>query len=134
MRCLFVVDDIVRFRELAVVLNSGDIAMIMVKEFALAGRLANAGDFDMVIVGVNSFASDSMRFLQGRRIRRCPVVAVTCESGLRRTLLDAGADRVVLLPDDGNDLKLSISMLTGEPVHVPLQISRPRRLWQHFGL
>jgi DNA-binding response OmpR family regulator len=134
MRCLFVVDEIARFREVAVVLDSSDIAMVMVKEFALAERIANAGGFDMVIVGANSFASDSMRFLQRRRVRRCPVVAMTCEPDLRRELFDAGADRVVLLPDDGDGLKLAFTMLVHEPARVLQQSSRRGRLWQHFGL
>jgi DNA-binding response OmpR family regulator len=134
MRCLFVVDDIARFREVGVVLDSRDIAMTMVKEFTLAQRLADAGDFDMAIVGTNSFASDSMRFLQGRRARRCPIVAVTCEPDLRRTLLDAGADRVVLLPDDGDGLKLAFAMLVGESAAVLPRSGRRSRLWRHFGL
>jgi DNA-binding response OmpR family regulator len=134
MRCLFVVDEIARFREVAVVLDSRDIAMLMVKEFALAGRIANAGGFDMVIVGTNSFASDSMRFLQCRRARRCPVIAVTCESDLRRELLEAGADRVVVLPDDDNRLKLALAMLVPEPARVLPRSGKRGRLWQHFGL
>ena len=133
MRCLFVVDEIACFREVAVVLDSHDSAMIMVKEFALAERIANAGSFDMVIVGTNSFASDSMRFLQCRRARRCPVVAVTCEPNLRRELLEAGADRVVLLPDDGDSLKRAFAILIDEPTRV-LPQNRRTRLWRHFGL
>jgi DNA-binding response OmpR family regulator len=117
-----------------VVLDSRDIAMLMVKEFTLAERIANAGGFDLVIVGTNSFASDSMRFLQRRRARRCPVVAVTCESDLRRELLEAGADRVVLLPDDGNRLKLAFATLVAEPTHVLPRSNKRDRLWQHFGL
>jgi DNA-binding response OmpR family regulator len=133
MRCLFVVDEIARFREVAVVLASRDLAMTMVKDFALAERIAKAGGFDVVLVGTNSFASDSMRFLQRRRERRCPVVAVTCESGLRRELLEAGADRVVLLPDDGEQLKRALAVLIPEPAPVPPRSTRRRRLWQHFG-
>jgi DNA-binding response OmpR family regulator len=134
MRCLFVVDEIARFREVAVVLDSHDAAMMMVKDFALAERMANTGHFDIVLVGTNAFASDSMRFLQRRRVRRCPVVAVTCEPGFRRELLEAGADRVVLLPDNGDELKRSFAVLIARPPRVPPRRSGRSRLWQHLGL
>lgn len=39
MRCMFVVDEIARFREVAVVLDSCDSVPIMVKEFALPSEL-----------------------------------------------------------------------------------------------
>jgi len=133
MRCLFVVDDIPRFREVGAVLDSCGAAMTMVRDHRLAERLANTGDFDVVLVGANAIASDSMRFLQRRRQRRCPVVAVTCESELRRTLTDAGADRVVLLPDSGAGLKLAFATLVDQPPAVPGG-RRRNRLWQHFGL
>jgi DNA-binding response OmpR family regulator len=134
MRCLFVVDEIARFREVAAMLNSRDIAMTMVKEFALAEWLANAGGFDIVIVGTNALSSDSTRFLQRRRERRCPIVAVTGQPDLRRALVDAGADHVVLLPDNGGALKLALAMLVDEPVSMPPRASRRARLWQHLGL
>ena len=134
MRCLFVIDEIARFREVAVVLDSRDVAMLMVKEFALAERLANTGDFNVLIVGTNSLASDSMRFLTRRRTRRCPVIAVTCEPDLRRELLEAGADRVVLLPDDGDHLKRAFAAVLGQPVPASPRSGRRSRLWQHFGL
>jgi DNA-binding response OmpR family regulator len=134
MRCLFVIDEIARFREVAVVLDSSDVAMLMVKEFALAERLANTGGFDVLIVGTNTLASDSMRFLTRRRTRRCPVVAVTCESDLRRVLLEAGADHVVLLPDDGDHLKRAFAAVLGQPVVMPARSGKRSRLWQHFAL
>lgn len=134
MRCLFVVDEIARFREVAVVLDSSDVAMLMVKEFALAERLANAGGFNVLIVGANALASDSMRFLTRRRTRRCPVIAVTCEPDLRRDLLEAGADHVVLLPDDGDHLKRAFAAVLGQPVRTPARSGKRSRLWQHFGL
>ena len=134
MRCLFVVDEIARFREVAAVLDSRGIAMLMVKEFKLAERIANAGGFDMMIVGTNSFASESMRFLQCRRAQRCLVVAVTCESDLRRELLAAGADRVVLLPDDSDSLKRAFDKLAAESTRMIPPGSGRKRLWQNFGL
>jgi DNA-binding response OmpR family regulator len=134
MRCLFVVDEIARYREVAVALDAQDSAMTMVKDFALAERIAQQGRFDLVLVGTNSFASDSMRFLQSRRERRCPVVAVTCEPGLRRELFDSGADRVVLLPDDAGELKRAFAGLITKPSQVPPQSGKRSRLWQHFGL
>ena len=134
MRCLFVVDDIACFREVAIALDSRNIAMMMVKEFTLSERIANAGGFDILIVGTNSLASDSMRFLQRRRERRCPIIAVTCEPDLRRELLGAGADRVVLLPDDGDGLRRAFTMAADEPTRALPRSSRRSRLWQHFGL
>jgi DNA-binding response OmpR family regulator len=134
MRCLFVVDEIARFREVGAVLDSRDVAMIMVKDSDLAERIANTGRFDIVMVGANSVASDSMRYLQRRRARRCPVVAVTCECDLQRALVDAGADRVVLLPDNGDGLKRAFAMLVDDPARALPEGSRRGRLWQHFGL
>jgi DNA-binding response OmpR family regulator len=133
MRCLFVVDEISRFREVGAVLDACDIAMTMVKDHELATRLADTGGFDVVVVGANAFASESMRFLQRRRVRRCPVVAVTCQSELKRTLVDAGADRVVLLPDHGDALKLAFAMLLGQPSLAVPEARRGHRLWRHFG-
>lgn len=74
-----------------------------------------------------------MRFLQRRRAHRWPVIAVTCESDLRRTLLDAGADRVVLLPDNDDSLKRSLAMLVGEPAAMAARSGKLSRLRQHFG-
>lgn len=113
MRCLFVVDQIARFREVAIALDCHDIAMTLVKDFKLAEQLANDRRFDVLIVGTNAFASDSMRFLQRRRERRCPIFAVTCQSDLQRTLVESGADRIIVLPDDDNRLQLSLAMLFG---------------------
>ena len=134
MRCLFVVDEIARFREVAGVLNSRDSAMTMVKEFTLAEQLANAGGFNMVIVGTNAVASDAMRFLQRGRPRRCPVIAVTGQTDLRRALVDAGADRVVLLPDSDGALKRALAVPGDAQAGVPPRAGRRARLWQHLGL
>jgi hypothetical protein len=134
MRCLFVVDEVAGFRDVAVVLDSRDIAMTMVKESALASRLAELGRFDMVIVGTNSFASESMRFLQRRRAWRCAVVAVTCQPDLQRTLVDAGADRVVLLPDGCGALGAAFDLCGRIQPSGPAQGIGRGRLWQRFGL
>jgi hypothetical protein len=133
-RCLFVVDEIAQFREVAIALDSRDVAMTMVKEFKLAERLVDAGGFDMVIVGTNTFASESMRFLQRRRVRRCPVLAVTCQSGLQRTLVDSGADRVILLPDTGGGLKAAFDLFASEQPRARAEGRKLSRLWQHLGL
>jgi DNA-binding response OmpR family regulator len=132
MRCLFVVDQIARYREVAVALQSHGAAMTLVKEFKLAEALAKNGRFDVLIVGTNAFASDSMRFLQRRRERRCPIFAVTCQPELQRTLVDSGADSTVVLPDDGNRLQLALSMLFGT-VHGSAEANRSGRRRQNFG-
>ena len=134
MRCLFIVEEIARFREVAVAFDSRDVAMTMVRASALAERLANAAGFDIVIVGANTVASEAMRFLQRRRLRRCPIIAVTEHSELRRPLVDAGADRVVLLPDTDDELKRALSLLVDASADVPVRASRRARLWQHLGL
>ena len=132
MRCLFLVDEITRFRAVAAVLEARDIAMTMAKEAALAARLAELGRFDVVIVGANSISSESMHFLQRRRVRRCPVIAVTCQPDLQRALIDAGADRVVVLSEGGDKLSGALELI---PRTKPRPESRERsRLWQRFGL
>ena len=132
MRCLFVVDQIARFREVAVALEFHGVAMILVKDFKLAEELARDGRFDVMIVGTNAFASDSMRFLQRRRERRCPIFAVTCLPELQRTLVDSGADSTMVLPDDGKRLQLALSMLFG-PMHDGAKENRSGRLRPQFG-
>jgi DNA-binding response OmpR family regulator len=132
MRCLFVVDQIARFREVAVALEPHGAAMTLVKDFKLAEELAKNGRFDVMIVGTNAFASDSMRFLQRRRERRCPIFAITCQPELQRTLVDSGADSTVVLPDDGNRLQLALSMLFGA-VRDDASEHRSARLRQHSG-
>lgn len=62
MRCLFIVDEIARFREVAVAFDSRDVAMTMVRASALAEGLANAAGFDIVIVGANTVAPNRCAF------------------------------------------------------------------------
>ena len=132
MRCLFVVDQIARFRQVAVALEFHGAAMTLVKDFKLAEELARSSRFDVMIVGTNAFASDSMRFLQRRRERRCPIFAITCQPELQRTLVDSGADSAVVLPDEDNRLQLALSMLFG-PAQDGARESRSARFRPQFG-
>lgn len=134
IRCLFVVDDIAPFREAAALLHARGVAMSMAKDAATATQLAERGRFDVLILAANSIASESMRFLQCRRERRCPVIGVTCEPGLLRALIDAGADPVIDLSEGSAKLVETLELVSRTASRSRPQRRERGRLWQRFGL
>jgi hypothetical protein len=64
----------------------------------------NLLDFDALIIGANAIDSPALGFLRKWKPSRMPALGVTCVPWMREELAAAGADRVVLLPDQIADL------------------------------
>lgn len=120
MRCLFVVDQLPPYRDVAAALNAEGATMVLLKESGPAEQIAQKARFDIAIVGANTFTSEPMKFLHRQRTRSCPLLAVTGEPWLREMLLDLGAERAVVLPDGERKLQIALSTLLKQGAAKPL--------------
>jgi DNA-binding response OmpR family regulator len=111
MRCLFLPDELEAFRPVAVVFRDEQVDFVMLRHADDARVALDIVDVDAVIVGANSIDSQALTFLRLWRPPEMPALGVTCVPWLRDELLEAGAQDVVVLPDEGDRLAPAIRAL-----------------------
>lgn len=114
MRCLFVADEPDHFMDVAAVLDAARLATTTHRGARAAEQAILQDRFRIVVIGVDAYTSESMSFMHRLRDRSIPVLAVTHDAKLRGMLLDLGAERVVVLPDQEGKLKFALETLLSQ--------------------
>jgi DNA-binding response OmpR family regulator len=114
MRCLFIADEPDHFMDVAAVLDAAKLATSTHRGSRAAAQAIQKGRFRIVVIGADAYTSESMAFMHRLRDRSIPVLAVTHDPKLRGMLLDLGAERVVVLPDQEGKLKFAVETLLSQ--------------------
>jgi DNA-binding response OmpR family regulator len=114
MRCLFVADEPDHFMDVAAALDAAHLATSAHRSAHAAGQAIHKGRYRIIVIGTDSYTSESMTFMHRLRDRSTPVLAATHDPKLRGMLLDLGAERVVVLPEQEGKLKFALETLLGQ--------------------
>jgi DNA-binding response OmpR family regulator len=114
MRCLFVADEPDHFRDVADALDAARLATNRHNDSRAAEQALQKSRFRIVVICADAYTSESMRFMHRLRKRSTPVLAVTHDPKLRQMLLDLGAERVVVLPDQEGRLGFALDTLLSQ--------------------
>jgi DNA-binding response OmpR family regulator len=135
MRCLFVADQPDHFMDAVAALGAARLTTSTHRDSLAAEQAIRKGGFRIVLVGADGHTSEAMTFMYRLRNRSIPVLAVTHDPDLRAVLLDLGAERVVVLPDQEGRLKFTLETLLNQsgtaarrPVAQPFWAAWQRRL------
>jgi DNA-binding response OmpR family regulator len=111
MRCLFFPDELEAFRPVAVAIRDERVEFVMLRHGDAARLLVDLIEIDAVIVGASTIDSPALEFLRQWKPTDMPALGVTCVPWLRDELWTAGAQDVVLLPDETERLAPAIRSL-----------------------
>ncbi len=114
MRCLFVADEPDHFMDVSAILDAARLTTSTHRGSRAAEQAILTERFRIVVIGVDAYTSKSMAFMHRLRDRSIPVLAVTHDPKLRGMLLDLGAERVVVLPDQEGKLKFALETLLSQ--------------------
>jgi hypothetical protein len=105
MRCLFLPDELRVFRPVAAAIRALQLQFVILPDPEPLPVVVARLSFDLVIAGVSRPDSPVLRLLhQHRQALESPVLGVAGEPSLSQVLHAAGADRVVVLPDQAAHL------------------------------
>jgi DNA-binding response OmpR family regulator len=111
MRCLFLPDELESFRPVAAAFRDERVEFVMLRHSSAARMVLDIIEFDAIIVGASTIDSPALEFLRLWRPTDMPALGVTSVPWLRDALLEAGAQDVVVLPDEIDRLVPAIRAL-----------------------